>query len=241
MNKTIALIPARGGSKGIPLKNIYLIDNKPMINYCLEAIKKSIVDEIYVSTDNSRIKSISFSCGAKVIDRPPELASDSSPTIDCVKHAINFLDLKENTTILLVQPTSPLIRLSDINKGLETFNSNFYDAVISVVKEHKIIWELNKDILVPKNHELKKRIRRQDMNKTFSETGAFYIFSVKNIVQNNSIYGSGNVGYVEIPKSRSFEVDDYEDIKIIELIIKNENSGTTIRERRIKDQNITHR
>lgn len=218
--KTTALIPARCGSKGIPFKNIHLINGKPMISYSIEALKNSIVDEIYVSTDCSEIKSVAIHYGAKIIDRPTELSRDESKTIECIKHAISFLKMDSQDTIALVQPTSPMITSSDVTNGIDTFNLGSHDIVIAVVERHSILWEQKNNSLVPKNHDLKNRARRQDMNKIFSETGSLYVFGVKNVIKYGNMYGLGNVGYIEIPKSRSFEIDDYEDINIVESIMK---------------------
>lgn len=218
--KTIALLPARCGSKGIPHKNIHLINEKPMISYSIKALKNSIVDEIYVSTDCSEVKSVAIDYGAKVIDRPPEISTDQSPTIDCVKHAISYLNLSQNDIMVLVQPTSPMITSSDITNGIDTFNLGSHDTIISVTENHDILWEQKDNCLIPIGHDPYNRKRRQDMNKTYYENGAYYIFKVINITQHNCLYGYGNVGWVEIPKSRSFQVDDYEDLKIIERLLQ---------------------
>lgn len=217
--KLIAIIPARCGSKGVPFKNIYPINGKPLIAYTIETLKNSIVNEIYVSTDCEKIANIALNLGSKIINRPKEISGDSSPTIDCIKHAIDFLKLNEDDNILLVQPTSPLLKSNDITRAVDNFILDSYETIISVVENHNILWEEKNFYLIPKNHDIKKRIRRQDMNKTFAETGGFYLFKAKNIIIHNNIYGTGKIGYIEIPKSRSFEIDDYEDIKIVEALI----------------------
>lgn len=217
--KTIAILPARCGSIGIPYKNIYPICGKPMIAYCIEALKQSIVDDIFVSTDCDDVSKVAINCGAKVILRPLNLAQNHSPTIDCVKHAISYLNIMDNDTIVLVQPTSPMITPMDITNGIDTFNLGSFDTVISMTENHNILWEQYENHLIPIEHEPCNRLRRQDMKKTFYENGAFYIFKAINITQYNCLHGYGKVGYVEIPKSRSFQIDDYEDIKIVERLL----------------------
>lgn len=219
--KLIALVPARCGSKGIKFKNIYPICNKPMISYAIKALQNSKIDEIYVSTDCDIIKNVSIDCGARVINRPLELASDRSPTIECVKHCISSLNLQNNDVIILVQPTSPMVKSIDIINGIDAFNLDYYDAIISVTINHNILWRYDNNQLIPMNHNLHERVRRQDMEKIYNENGAFYIFKVGNITQYHCLYGNGKVGYVEIPKSRAFQVDDYEDILIVESILRN--------------------
>lgn len=219
MKKIISVIPARSGSKGVANKNIYPIAGKPLINYCLDALNNSQINNYYVSTNSTEIAQIAMKSGAEIIDRPDKMCQDDSPTIDCVKHAIEYLKLDDNDIVFTIQATSPLIISSDINKALEKLQK--YDYVVSVCEHHKILWGLNQNSLTPINHDPLNRQRRQDCKKIFYETGSIYATSVKNIVTNNSIHGIKNVGYVEIPKTRSFEIDDYEDINLIESIIKN--------------------
>lgn len=217
--KIVSIIPSRCGSKGIPNKNIYQINNKPLISYCLESLKLSSVPEYYVSTDCEQIAEVSMQYGAKIINRPPEISTDTSPTIDCIKHAINYIKLERDDIILIIQPTSPLILFSDINNILNKMLSNKYTSVITVTPDHSFLWEKQNDYVIPKHHDPYNRIRRQDMTPTFKENGSIYATTVNNILKTNSIYGSSKIGYVEIPKSRSFEIDDYEDIKIIEALL----------------------
>lgn len=219
MNKIIALLPARCGSKGIPFKNIYPICGQPMIAYGIKALRNSIVDDIFVSTDCEQIADVSKFYGAKIIFRPPEFCTDQSPTIDCVKHTISHLGLSDQDIIVLVQPTSPMITPMDITNGIDTFNLGSFDAVISMTENHNILWEQYENHLIPIEHDPCNRLRRQDMNKTYYENGAYYIFKVSNITQHDCLYGYGDVGYIEIPKSRSFQIDDYEDIKIVESLL----------------------
>lgn len=221
MNKIVALLPARCGSQGIQFKNIYPICGQPMIGYGIKALSNTIVDDIFVSTDCDKIADIAKLYGAKIIFRPPEFCTDQSPTIDCIKHAIVYLNLNIRDTIVLVQPTSPMITSLDITNGIDIFNSGSHHSIISVTKNHSILWEQKNNHIVPIRHDPYHRKRRQDMPKTYYENGAFYIFKVNNIIQYNCLYGNGKIGYVEIPKTRSFQIDDMEDIFIIEKMLTN--------------------
>jgi N-acylneuraminate cytidylyltransferase len=221
--KTIAIVPARCGSKGIPKKNLYPVCGKPLIQYCLESLKQSSVDDFFVSTDCKEVAELSIKIEAKVIDRPAEISQDHSPTIECINHAIRYLKLNQDDIVLTIQATSPLILSEDIDAVILKMKSNNYRYVISVVEDHGFLWEINNKYIQPKFHDPFNRIRRQDLKPTFRETGSIYATTVKNIIDKKSIiYGGEKTGYVSIPKNRSFEIDDYSDLKIIEAIIKYE-------------------
>ena len=221
--KTIAIVPARCGSKGISKKNLYPICGKPLIQYCLQSLQQSSVDDFFVSTDCKEIAEISLKVGSKVIDRPSKISQDYSPTIECINHAIKYLKLNPNDIVLTIQATNPLIISEDIDSVIIKMKSKEYVSVISVVEDHGFLWEINDKYIQPKFHDPFNRIRRQDLKPTFRETGSIYATTVTNIIKNNSIiYGDKKTGYVLIPKNRSFEIDNYDDVKIIEAIIKYE-------------------
>ncbi len=205
--KIISLIPARGGSKGIPLKNIVELDGKPLISYTIEASKQSNVDETWVSTDSNDISSVSRTYGAKIIDRPYEISKDTSQSEETLLHAAYQVDFD---ILVFIQPTSPLITSEDINKGLEMMNE--YDSVFSVTKEHWIPrWTMNVE---PFEWEIDNRPMRQDKPEMYVENGAFYITKRKNLLDSKLRY-SGKKGVVEMPLSRSFQVDTMEDLELI--------------------------
>lgn len=205
--KIISLIPARGGSKGIPLKNIVELDGKPLISYTIEASKQSNVDETWVSTDSNDISSVSRTYGAKIIDRPYEISKDTSQSEETLLHAAYQVDFD---ILVFIQPTSPLITSEDINKGLEMMDE--YDSVFSVTKEHWIPrWTMNVE---PFEWEIDNRPMRQDKPEMYVENGAFYITKRKNLLDSKLRY-SGKKGVVEMPLSRSFQVDTMEDLELI--------------------------
>lgn len=216
--KTVAIIPARGGSKGIPNKNLYPINNKPLISYAIKAIQDSDIDYCYVSTDCSVIKNYSIGLNISVIDRPAELSTDYAPTIECIYHAIDFLTLKDEDIILTIQATNPFVQTSDINKILSKLTT--HNFAITVSDHHKVLWKVKKDALNPYDHNPESRIRRQDQEKVVFETGSIYGARVRDIKKYKTLCGINNVGYVNIPKSRSFEIDDYEDVNIVEKLMR---------------------
>lgn len=217
MSKSIAIIPARGGSKGIKNKNLCPVLDQPLLHYCLAAIKKSKLNDFFVSTDCGKIIKYCIENNVKYILRPEEISQDNSPTVDCIRHAIDYLGLKKEDIVLTIQPTSPMISHHDINQALDKLTRHNY--VVAVTKHHKILWEATGDDLRAFNHDPLNRLRRQDSKAIVSEAGSIYGSSVELIQKNNSILGKNNVGYVEIPKSRSFELDDLQDLFIIESLL----------------------
>lgn len=214
---TIGIVLARCGSKEIPYKNIVSVNGKPLIFYILTALSKSNVDSYYVSTDCYEIANICSFYGASIINRPKELAKDNSSSKDALIHAVLSLDnLKSDTNILLLQPTSPLILPSDINNAIDQLST--YDSVLSVTKGNPFIWLYEDNSLIEKNEKLCDRKPRQYYNNFFVETGGIYGTKYHLLLKTEKIL-SGRIGYVDIPKSRSFEIDSYDDIFIIESIM----------------------
>ena len=209
--KVVSVIPARGGSKGIPLKNIVELGGKPLISYTIESSKQSNVDETWVSTDSSEIASASLEYGAKVIERPEDISTDTSQSEEALLHAARD---SEFDVLVFIQPTSPLIKSEDINKGLEMMDE--YDSVFSVTKEHWIPrWTMD---VKPFEWEINNRPMRQDKPETYIENGAFYITKRKNLLESKLRY-SGKIGVVEMPLSRSFQIDTQEDLELMEKLI----------------------
>tara|TARA_R100001594_G_scaffold47743_2_gene80622 strand:- start:390 stop:1022 length:633 start_codon:yes stop_codon:yes gene_type:complete len=209
--KVVSVIPARGGSKGIPLKNIVELGGKPLISYTIESSKQSNVDETWVSTDSSEIASVVSEYGVKVIERPEDISTDTSQSEEALLHAARD---SEFDVLVFIQPTSPLIKSEDINKGLEMMDK--YDSVFSVTKEHWIPrWTMD---VKPFEWEINNRPMRQDKPETYIENGAFYITKRKNLLESKLRY-SGKIGVVEMPLSRSFQIDTIEDLELMEKLL----------------------
>jgi CMP-N,N'-diacetyllegionaminic acid synthase len=208
--KIISVIPARGGSKGIPLKNIVDINGKPLISYTIEASLQSNVDETWVSTDSSEISSVSSTYGASVIDRPSEISTDTSPSEEALLHFARDSDFD---IMVFIQPTSPLIKSEDINKGLEMMDK--YDSIFTVHREHWLPrWTLDVKPSGWGMDDWPKRPMRQDVSERYVENGAFYITTRKNLLESKLRY-SGNIGVLELPLEKSFGIDTYEDLEFI--------------------------
>ena len=173
-SKPSILIPLRGGSKGVPRKNLRLLNNKPLFSYICKAALDSEYDT-YVSTDAQEIKeAVSlFSKEIKIIDRPSIFAEDNSSTEDVISHFIKCEESVEH--IILLQATSPFTKSTDILKSYAYYESNDSSkTLLSVTTKHEFIWDFAGN---PCNYSPDKRPRRQDWDGYFVENGALYIFS----------------------------------------------------------------
>ncbi|MBP2029961.1 CMP-N-acetylneuraminic acid synthetase [Methanohalophilus levihalophilus] len=227
--KIIAIIPARGGSKGLPGKNIRQLAGMPLIYYSIKAaLDSKYIDAVFVSTDSEPIANTSERCGANIIKRPAELAKDDSPTIDTIFHAIEFLKHDYNpSVVVLLQPTSPLRDTHDIDRAIELFVANDYSSVFSMCEvEHSPYWDFKFDNAHLKpllgDEYLKKR--RQDLPKVYRQNGAIYISTVLDLYKNNDFY-SGNVVPFIMPVDKSVDIDNEIDFKLAELLIQETKDG----------------
>lgn len=211
MSKTVALILARGGSKGIPNKNLIKIGSQPLIYYSIKAALESNVDEVWVSSDSDIILIVSQNLGAKTIKRPPELSTDTSSSEEALLHFSKNIDFN---TLVFIQPTSPLIESKYINEGLTKLHK--YDSIFSAYREHWIPrWDLN---LNPIEWDINNRPRRQDKDEVLVENGAFYITNKENLQQSKVRY-SKNIGVVEMPYYKSFQLDTQDDLLLLNKLI----------------------
>ena len=211
MMKIVSVILARGGSKGIKKKNIIEIKNKPLIAFAIEASNNSLVDETWVSTDNEEIAYVSGKYGANILNRPKELATDTSKSEDALVHFANNVDFD---ILVFIQPTSPLLSETYINDGIKMMDE--YDSVFSAYREHWIPrWTLDSK---PIDWDIYDRPRRQDVDESYVENGSFYITTKENLLKSNLRY-SGKIGVVEMPLGESFQIDTMEDLNFIKKII----------------------
>ena len=217
--KIVSLTLARGGSKGVPRKNIYPVNGEPLLHYVLDAAKGSKVNESWVSTEDKEISEYAVKSGANVIRRPESMAQDTSKCEEALLHFAKNVDFD---LLVYMQTTSPLVTKEDINKGLAMMQTGYYDSVFSVCKEHWIPrWTLD---VKPIDWNTKHRPRRQTIEPKYIENGAFYITTKKNLLDSGLRY-SGKIGVVEMPFSRSLQVDTMDELKVIEAILKERNNN----------------
>lgn len=222
--KIIAIIPARGGSKGIPRKNIKILAGKPLVAWTIEAAKKSkYLDRVIVSTEDREIAEISKKYGAEVIKRPEELARDTVPAVPVLEQVIDYLEENENYNpdiIVLLQPTSPLRFTHHIDESIEILLQGDYDSLLSTCFFHYFVWRIEKERGVPVNYDFRKRKIRQDIKPEYRENGAIYAFKKQNFIEEKTI-PCGRVGLYVMPVENSFEIDEDFDFWLCETIIKN--------------------
>ena len=211
--KIVSLILARGGSKGIPSKNIIDLNGKPLISYTIQASQKSNVHSTWVSTDCQKIKNISEKLNANVIDRPKVISGDFSKSEEALLHFAKQIDFD---ILVFIQPTSPLLKAEDINKGIELLlNDNDCNSVFSVYKQHWLPrWSLD---MKPISWDINDRPMRQEVNEEYIENGAFYITKKASLL-NSKLRYSGKKNVVIMPYLRSFQIDTLDDLNLIEVL-----------------------
>ncbi|MBE6501392.1 MAG: UDP-2,4-diacetamido-2,4,6-trideoxy-beta-L-altropyranose hydrolase [Methanobrevibacter thaueri] len=216
-NKILVVIPARGGSKGIPRKNIRLLNHKPLISYAINIAKSSqYVDDIVVTTDDSEIALLSEKFGASVIRRSEELAGDEVPLDPVIYDAMVKKEKQafdEYDLVVTLQPTSPLLKSSTLDAAIEKFEDFAIDSVLSVVDDRHLSWgyDENNERFFPNYIERKNR---QYLPKDFRETGAILI-TRRNFVHEDSRLGT-NLDLIEVSRQESVDIDNYEDWWIAE-------------------------
>lgn len=218
--KVIVVIPARGGSKGIPRKNLRPVAGQPLISYSIrESLKSKYVDDVIVSTDDDEIALFAERFGARCFIREKELANDDI-TLDPVITAVfqKYLQITGNEVeiVITVQPTSPLIKASDLDKCVESFLKNSQlETVVSVVDDRHLCWTFKSGKATPTYEE---RVNRQQLKENFRETGAI-IACRSSVLENGSRFGE-EVELLEMPQERSFDIDSVSDLYLCESILK---------------------
>ncbi|CAH7484934.1 N-Acetylneuraminate cytidylyltransferase [Vibrio chagasii] len=230
MNKYIGLITARGGSKGLPRKNVLPINGVPLIGWTIKAaLDCANIERVFVSTDDSEIADISTKYGAEIIHRPSKLATDIASSIDVVAHAIGWLE--ENNidcqSMMLLQPTSPLRTSQHIQEAVEVFNKTEAHFLISVFEPShspiKSYIERADGSLGGLYNDDAPYQRRQDLPKAYQPNGAIYAFSVDEFKRYNHFPRTRVFPYV-MSELDSADVDTLDDLKFVEQRLKELNN-----------------
>jgi CMP-N,N'-diacetyllegionaminic acid synthase len=214
--KIVSVILARGGSKGIPNKNIKNLNGKPLIQYAIDASKLSMVgEETYVSSDSDTILEIAISLGAKTIKRPGNISGDLDKSELAL---IDFANRVDSDVIVFIQPTSPMIKSEDIDAGLIILRDDITtNSVLSVYEEHWTPrWDQNR---APIGWDIYDRPMRQEVENNYVENGAFYI-SRTNLIKKNRLRYSPPFEYVVMKQENSFQVDTLDDLTLISKILE---------------------
>jgi CMP-N,N'-diacetyllegionaminic acid synthase len=225
--RVLSIIPARGGSKGLPRKNIVDLVGKPLIAWTIEAsINSKYITKTIVSSDDIEILDISIKYGAGVVRRPSELANDIATSESVVKHSIDYLKTigEEFDIIILLQPTSPLRSSKDIDKAFGIMFNSDATAIISVCDfDNKILKTFVKNSngflqsISNKNYSF---MRRQDLPEVFMPNGAIYIIDIKSFNKDKCFFTRKTLPY-HMSEKNSLDIDLSRDLKLAQDIIKN--------------------
>ena len=220
----IAIIPARGGSKGLPRKNVLPFNSEPLVVHSIDFAKEcSLVNTVYVSTNDDEIASISSDSGAAIIQRPLELSGDSATTESAIEHVLSTLTVKPDIIILL-QATSPFRPKNSLKLALDKFIQNDFDSLLSISPTHRFFWSVDENDNINAKYDYLNRPRRQDLerkNIRFVENGSLYIFTYDHFTSMKNRLG-GKIGYIEFDEKYSHEIDTELDFKFLEALVKNE-------------------
>ena len=225
--KILAIIPARGGSKGIVDKNLFQINGKPLLYYTTSAcLNSNLVNRTIVSTNDRKISKIAKEIGAEVIMRPKSLSTDSASIEPVLKHVLDYLENKEKYTpdiIILPQNTSPLRTSTHIDEALSLLIKKNYDSVLSGYPYHIFVWnKINKSKIKPHSYDPLNRQNRQKTPEQILENGALYATTISAFKKSNCRI-SGKIGFYPMPMELSYNIDNIDDLKKTEQILQDQN------------------
>ncbi len=220
---TVAIIPARGGSKGLKEKNIYPVAGKPLLAWTvLQALASTSIERVFVTTDDEAIAKVASEYGAEVIVRPLELAGDKASSESAILHASGVIERDYNmplSTIVFLQATSPLRKPDDIDRAVELFIREGADSLISVTRADDLtLWESRAGKWASVNFDYRNRGMRQDRPTQFIENGSIYIFKPETLTSFGNRIGEKLTAY-EMEFWQTWEIDTLEEIDLIEYFM----------------------
>lgn len=235
----VAFIPVRGGSKSIPLKNIKIINGKPLVYWTvLACCECAYIDKVYVATDSEEIKKVveDFCIEDRekfkrvyVIGRSAETANDTASTESAM---LEFANNYKFDNIVLVQATSPMLRGEDLDEGFRVYSIEGTDSVLSVVPQKRFTWKIDdENIAYPENYDVYNRPRRQDFEEYYVENGAFYICRRRDLL-NTKNRVSGNIRIARMSEDTFYEIDEPSDWIVVEALMKKREE----REKQLKEE-----
>ncbi len=220
--RTVVVIPARGGSKGLPGKNLRPVGGRPLVARAVLACRATPgIDEVCVSTDDDAIAAVAEAAGARVIRRPAELAGDLAGSESVLLHALDTLadPGRPVGTLVFVQCTSPFIRPADLQRAVQTLARGEADCAFSAAASHAFLWRRveGTQLVAGQNHDAAVRPRRQDREPDHRETGAFYVLDAAGFRRARHRF-FGRVTAVEVPELGSVEIDTADDLRLAEAL-----------------------
>jgi len=221
---TVAILLARGGSKGIPRKNLIDFCGKPLMVWSIEqCLAAKGIDSVWVSSDSKEILDVAVAHGARPIPRPESLSSDAATSESGWLHAVETIEKSGDTVDLVVAPqaTSPLREASDLERGLAAFNAGSHDSLFSCgVAEDLYFWQRSAEgRLESINYDWRNRKRRQDHAPQYIENGSFYIFRPEVLRRFNNRFGE-RIGMVEMDFWKTFEIDSLEGMRLCAALMQ---------------------
>jgi len=216
--EVICVIPARGGSKGIPLKNLQVVGEYSLIARTIRAsLAADSVNRVVVSTDHADIEAEARAHGAQVVVRPDDLSGDSVDSESAVRHVVDSLELTDESKdaiVLLAQATSPFTSPNDFESAISPILEGSADSTFTAVLGHPFSWSLNAHgFLEPINHDHKRRLPRQEIAPTWVETGAIYATRLILFMKSNSRF-NGRISPIEIEPERGLEIDSWDELEL---------------------------
>jgi len=219
----LSIIPARGGSTGIPMKNLRKLNGKPLLFYSIKSsLNSRFITRTIVSTDNLKIAKYALSQKAEVIKRPKKLANNKAPIEPTMKHVLAILERKERyrpDLIVLLHNTSPLRTSKHIDEAISQFIQKKYDSMLSGYRSHQFLWKKRGDLVSPINYDPAKRPNRQQIKTEFIENGAIYITTYKNFIK-TFVRISGKTGMYVMPEELSVDINNESDLILASNILK---------------------
>jgi YrbI family 3-deoxy-D-manno-octulosonate 8-phosphate phosphatase len=216
----VAIIPARGGSKGVPGKNLRPVGGRPLVVRAVDAARAAGgIDRVVVSTDDDAIAAAARDAGAEVVVRPADLSGDTASSESALLHALDALDPAGDRidVVVFIQATSPFIDPRDLDAAVARVASGSDDVVLSVVETYAFLWRTTADGAVGVNHDHSFRPRRQDREPHYQETGAFYVMRAAGFREARYRF-FGRVGVVQVDERRAIEIDDEEQLRISDAL-----------------------
>lgn len=217
----VAVIPARGGSKGVVRKNVRPVGGVPLIARAVHSLRRAaLVDAVLVSTDDAEIAAVARAAGAEIIDRPDDLAGDTATSESALLHAVDQYEARGTavSTIVFVQATSPFIDPADVDQAVRMITQDNYDSVFSAFETYGFLWrQTDAGDAAAINHDAATRPRRQDREPHYLETGAFYAFDAAGFRAAGHRF-FGRTGIVQVAERSAIEIDDAEQLAIASAI-----------------------
>lgn len=223
----VAIIPARGGSKGIPRKNLRAVGGVPLIVHTIrQALAAEQVARVYVSTDDDEIAAVARGAGALIIPRPEEISGDTVSSEAVVCHALPLMAADGAfDLVVFLQATAPLRSPTDIDGAISTLKREQADSLLSVSRSHRFLWRLADGRPEAINYDPAHRPRRQDLEPQFVENGSIYVFPPWVIERFNNRLG-GRIALYEMAASAAFDIDDETDLAVIDLLMRRDHTGS---------------